>query len=426
MTRTMFVSVLSRSLRVSLVGALLCTTALAQLDDPPEWKSRRANKDPIAEWDAMEGQPAPSLASLTHWLSTDALTWEDMRGHVVLVDLWGAWCPPCVSAVPRLVELAEKHEEAGLLVLGVHSKKGVSRLETFVQKKGVSYVVAADSENTFKQAMHVKAWPTYYIVDRDGIVRVAGVSKASDPEGRRWMEKALEAVLAEPWEGKRRKVRIQPPKPEPDPEPATKAESKPVTPELVAKSGPDGWPAQPKKKLYAKNDFRGKPAPAFAVETWLTKAPDMKGKVLLVDFWATWCGPCVAGMPHMQELHERFGDDLVIVGISDQAPEAEGSGGKPWGPVVADFLAKKPELTYAQAIDGQARLKNALGVEGIPHVMIVSSDGIVRWQGFPGDASDPLNAELVARIIEKDKELRAPPKRVRTVRVKRKGKGDGR
>jgi thiol-disulfide isomerase/thioredoxin len=325
--------------------------------------------------------------------------------------------------VPRLVELAEKHKDAGLLVLGVHSKKGVTRLQTFVEKKGVSYVVAADSENTFKLAMNVKAWPTYYIVDRDGIVRIAGVSKGSDPEGRRWMDKALETILAEPWEGKRKEVRIQPPQPEPEPEaePAAKAGSKPITPERVAKTGPDGWPSRPTKKLYAKNDFRGKPAPAFVVESWLTKEPDLKGKVLLVDFWATWCGPCVAGMPHMQELHERFGDDLVVVGISDQAPEATSSGGKPWGPVVAEFLAKKPKLTYAQALDGKARMKNALGVEGIPHVMIISSDGIVRWQGFPGDASDPLDAALVARIIEKDRSLRVTPKRVRTVRVKRKG-----
>ena len=157
------------------------------------------------------------------------------------------------------------------------------------------------------------------------------------------------------------------------------------------------------------------------MESWLTKKPDLAGKVLLVDFWATWCGPCVAGMPHMQELHERFGDDLLVVGLSDQAPAALDSRGKPWGPVVADFLAKRPRVTYAQALDGQARLKSALGVEGIPHVMIVSSDGIVRWQGFPGDASDPLNEALVARIIEKDKAMRPPPKRVRTVKVKRKG-----
>ncbi|MEE8469129.1 MAG: TlpA disulfide reductase family protein [Planctomycetota bacterium] len=428
-------SLFCRSLRGLLCASLcapLCTAGLAAVDDPPEWRSRRPNKDPSAAWDAMEGRPAPSLASLTHWLSTSALTWEDMRGHVVLVDLWGTWCPPCVSAVPHLQELAERHAQDGLLVLGVHSKKGLARLATFVEKKGVSYVVAADSENTFKRAMHVKAWPTYYIVDRDGNVRIAGVAKGSDAEGRRWMDKALEAILAEPWEGERREVRIQPPLPEP--QPAAQATSKKTEPQgglaTRAETGPDGWPARPVKKLYAKNDFRGRAAPAFVVQSWLTKQPDLKGKVLLVDFWATWCGPCVAGMPHMQELHERFGDDLVVVGLSDQAPEAMGSRGKPWGPVVAEFLAKRPEITYAQALDGQARLKQALGVEGIPHVMIVSSDGIVRWQGFPGDASDPLDAALVARIIERDKQLRSPPqppqspqrvRKVRTVRVKRKG-----
>ena len=414
---------LARVLSRSLLCGLLGTTGLAAVDDPPEWRSRRPRKDPSAEWDAMEGRPAPSLASLTHWLSTRSLSWEDMRGHVVLVDLWGTWCPPCVSAVPHLVELSKKHEQDGLLVLGVHSKKGVARLETFVEKKALPYVIAADSENTFKRAMHVKAWPTYYIVDRDGNMRIAGVAKGSDSEGRRWLDRALEAILAEPWEGERTQVRIQPPQPEPEGEPAAQAQPQRSKPESGPRLGPDGWPARPAKKLYAKHDFRGRPAPTFVVESWLTKEPDLQGKVLLLDFWATWCGPCVAGMPHMQALHERFGADLVVVGLSDQAPEAQDPGDKPWGPVVADFLAQRPKITYAQALDGQARLKRALGVEGIPHVMIVSSDGIVRWQGFPGDANDPLNEALVALIIEKDKQMRSPKKRVRTVRVKRKDKG---
>lgn len=148
------------------------------------------------------------------------------------------------------------------------------------------------------------------------------------------------------------------------------------------------------KRLYAANDFRGKKAPAFAVETWLTDEPQRAGKVMLVDYWATWCGPCVRLIPEMNEFHEKFSDDLVIIGLSDEKQET-----------VTDFMGNH-EVHYAMAIDTQGRMKKALGVQGIPHVMIVDSTGIVRWQGFPGSAEDPLTAKVIQQIIDADKAQR--------------------
>ena len=77
-----------------------------------------------------------------------------------------------------------------------------------------------------------------------------------------------------------------------------------------------------KKKMYADNDFRGKKAPALNVQKWLTKEPDTKNKVVLVDFWATWCGPCRAIAPTIEELHADYKDKALVGKLDvDNNPE---------------------------------------------------------------------------------------------------------
>ncbi len=142
------------------------------------------------------------------------------------------------------------------------------------------------------------------------------------------------------------------------------------------------------KTLYAKTDLRGKSAPKLVVESWLTgDAPATKGKIMLIDYWATWCGPCRAVIPELGEWQEKFKDDLVVIGISDEPVET-----------VSGFM-KDTKMAYNVAVDTQKRMSKILGVQGIPHVMIVTPDGIVRWQGFPGSTEDPLTTEKVAQII---------------------------
>jgi thiol-disulfide isomerase/thioredoxin len=154
---------------------------------------------------------------------------------------------------------------------------------------------------------------------------------------------------------------------------------------------PATFPAAKEKKLYAKNDFRGKPAPEFKVESWLNKEPDRKGKVVLIDFWATWCPPCRELVPELEGFKKKFKDDLVVIGVSDEKPET-----------VKKFMDAK-KITYSMAIDQSKLMNKALGVEGIPHVMIVDSKGIVRWQGFPGSDEDPLSEAIIQQIIDADK-----------------------
>ena len=139
------------------------------------------------------------------------------------------------------------------------------------------------------------------------------------------------------------------------------------------------------KKIWA-DSFLGRKAPEIIVEEWISPAPDTNGKWILLDFWATWCGPCIESIPDLNKFQRKFGDRLVVIGLTDQSRRTV-------------ERMHRPVIEYYNAIDTRGRTKKALGVTGLPHVILIDPRGIVRWEGYPLLPGFKLTEEVMARFI---------------------------
>jgi thiol-disulfide isomerase/thioredoxin len=154
----------------------------------------------------------------------------------------------------------------------------------------------------------------------------------------------------------------------------------------------------------------GMKAPPIEIAKWVQGKPVesfQPGHVYVVEFWATWCGPCRAGMPHISDLQELYQDDVTFIGVTREDEET-----------VSKFL-KKPHseesektwndvISYTLALDDNdatnTAYMDAAGRNGIPCAFVVGGDGYVEWIGHPAAIDDPLE-QIVAGTWDREEYL---------------------
>jgi thiol-disulfide isomerase/thioredoxin len=157
----------------------------------------------------------------------------------------------------------------------------------------------------------------------------------------------------------------------------------------------------------------GMPAPPLNIENWVKGgAVDLaagKGKkIYVIEFWATWCGPCRESIPHLTEMQKKFADKgVVFVGVSDEAMGA-----------VKPFVEKMgTNMEYVVAVDKtrktSAAYLEAFGVDGIPHAFVVDKSGAIAWQGHPMDGLE----DTLEKIVEGSYDLEAAKKAMKAEKM---------
>lgn len=139
----------------------------------------------------------------------------------------------------------------------------------------------------------------------------------------------------------------------------------------------------------------GKAAPAFdarALTGGKKGIGDYRGKVVLLNIWATWCGPCRAEMPSIQALHSAFADKgLAVVAVS---VDDDGQ-----GPQIAAF-GKEFGLTFELLHDASGSIQQVYQTAGVPESFVIARDGTIRkrWMGAE-DWNSPANRALIEQLI---------------------------
>lgn len=112
---------------------------------------------------------------------------------------------------------------------------------------------------------------------------------------------------------------------------------------------------------------------------------DLEGQVVVLDFWATWCSPCVESLDHLQQLHEQYADqDVVVLAINVGETRDE----------VAGFV-EHYGYSFTALLDSDDRVTEVYGVQGIPHTLVVDRQGEVQYTLGGPDAVEDLVRELL-------------------------------
>jgi thiol-disulfide isomerase/thioredoxin len=118
---------------------------------------------------ALAQGPAPELVFRQHFNQPAAPSLAASLGKVVLLDFWGTWCLPCVKSLPEIQRLHEKYADAGLVVLGVHTRMGSEKLPEFLQDRRITFPVVVDTDETMRR-FGVTSFPTYFLLDGRGMM----------------------------------------------------------------------------------------------------------------------------------------------------------------------------------------------------------------------------------------------------------------
>lgn len=378
--------------RLALTGALLVPLAVAAglTAEAPRVQEEgdRARRATLAPLSGAEADQAWFKDLEAGSNASGSLVPE--KDHVTVIATIDVAEPASIRIAGTIARLADRFGERGMRALLVHPDEGWGDFAERIERGLIKAPAARDVGGTLTAALKTDDVPDVYIFDRSGSLRYA------DIESRSVAAAVVELLGETPEEAAKAAQQLRDaapeasdkPKHEPNPDtPGTDGrdgdhESAPAIPDSAYDAAP--WPEHgARNTLGGSPDFQGKKLPeGFDTLTWVSPKPEddeLQRKVLVLDIWATYFQPYPSEVLPIYAKHAKaMQDAITVVGItgmpdrkSSQTPEE-----------VRKTLAKVG-MPYPQANDPDGAFFERLGIHTIPHVYILSTDGVVRWQGNP-------------------------------------------
>jgi thiol-disulfide isomerase/thioredoxin len=411
-----------RMTAMTLALALCAGTALAQNSGKPDQKQQPGSKQPGTETPKEKklgvGDKAPAL-TVKEWVKGEPITKLEASG-VYVVEFWATWCGPCKTSIPHLTELQHKFKDVRFIGVSVWEPDQAD-VRPFVTKMGdqMDYRVATDDVPPFEGASAARKDKQRWAIEHGKMSR-----NWMEAAGRNGIPAAFVvkdgkiAWIGHPMSGLEEAIRKAV---------GAKADAS-LEPRIVLAAQPAGdkkadQPSDAKARQEAKVELPklmiGDTAPELAVSKWVKGEPITgfeKGKTYVVEFWATWCGPCKVSIPHLTELQKEY-KQVPFIGVSvweaDQArvePFVKDMGEKMDYRVAMDDVPPRKEDEKRPQGKMDLGWMKASGSNGIPTAFIVH-DGKVAWIGHPSQLDGPL-----AKVVSGEWDLTAEARKYRTMK----------
>lgn len=181
----------------SIIGVISVT--LSSLDSDTQTTEIIDEVNSATNIDKSKFKKAPEIVGIAHYFNTtpEELA-EEIKGKVVLYDIWTYSCINCVRTLPYIVAWNEKYSDDGLLIVGIHSpefefEKDPKNVEAAMIKHGIKYPVVMDNDMETWKAFENRYWPRKYIADDEGYIRYDHIGEGNYKE----TEKVIQALLNE-------------------------------------------------------------------------------------------------------------------------------------------------------------------------------------------------------------------------------------
>ncbi len=313
-------------------------------------------------------------------LGGQSITADDFKDNVVIVDLWGTWCGPCVRAVPALERLYRKYKHFGLEIVGFNYEGDAADPEAltrkFAAKHGLTYHLAIGTPAIKQQVPNFRGYPTLLFFNR-GLAHdhtEVGFSPLHEKKIERWVRKSL--GLPEDGGG---------PAPAPmeeEEEVIEEEEEEPEEPEPL----PDGV-------IFKPGD--GDTGFDFEVEDIDDKSikfANLRGKVVVLAMTSTWDGEAKATAKLLNSLHDQHaGDDAIVLAASLELAAQRAAKIR----AIRDFQ-KKQDLRYPLFPAGLAFQKKIHLFTGMPLFLVFDKEGrlVLRESGSSDKTGDAITAAI--------------------------------